>query len=163
VGSVATVNARVGAFFPTLFTITELTEPLVNIIWFLERFGYKEGRIYTVMLFVRVVLFVVLRAFIGPFTVWYALKNYDRNLPQDKHGRVWLGWKQESVLLWKQFRRVLPWWVQLGTVVNVSTFVVLNLGWNVALIKLFMRHLRKESIVAAVLDTAVQADYSELN
>jgi len=137
-GSMAIIIARRAAFFPTAFAVTELTIPVTNLVWVMDRLKMQESDIYKYASVLRAMFFVVFRLFIGLLTLLYAFQNID-GWKRDKR-RVG-GGKERWEAFWKQFTN-LPWWVQAGTVWNVGLFTVLNVMWSKTVIKAAWRRWR---------------------
>lgn len=120
---------QVASFFPAVFLPSELTVVATNALWVLQKLGRDNTKGYGIWLWIRAVLFCLVRAPAGLVGLWYAIKVVSER-PKE---------------LWERFKR-LPTVVWVLTMINYTTFTGLNLYWTVLVFRALIRYREKAGI-----------------
>ncbi|KAI8057257.1 hypothetical protein BDF22DRAFT_740787 [Syncephalis plumigaleata] len=80
-GSLAMLYYRRASFYPIAFLATEMTVPVVNGLWLLDkvfandktRYQGRVGQIRIALVWLRAVVFIVFRLILGPMALWYGM------------------------------------------------------------------------------------------
>lgn len=112
---------RQAAYFPIVFTITELSVIPTNWLWALRTLQVSpQSSQYRVAHMTRSIAFLGFRTFLAPVCLWYAWQQVGGpNLPAT-----------EKLQVWRQIVGRLPWVISAGTIFNVGFLGGLNLWWT---------------------------------
>jgi len=154
IGSTLILFKRQAAFFPALFSITEITVIPGNLVWFLQRLELKKTKLYTIGLALRAGFFLTFRTFVAPFCYYYAVSNPGPLLPHmntilKKYSLIATSRNTGqllSKLTWEDKAQVLKANLfQLEAIVPilciffVTIFGILNVGWTYVIVGNFFR------------------------
>ncbi|KAI9293058.1 hypothetical protein K502DRAFT_52465 [Neoconidiobolus thromboides FSU 785] len=156
---------RKGAFFPLIFTITEITVIPTNLVWVLQRIEMKDSPLYSYGLFFRAIFFLVFRSFITPFLFYYALNNpgdispystllanYDASLPSNIILNS-LNWEEKYFILRSNLSKI-PFIITALSSFFIFVLGLLNTVWSVVIVNNYlMRVLRKPKRKLTIKDT----------
>jgi hypothetical protein len=100
-------------FFATLFQMSELTVLPTNLLWFMSKFGLKERHpnATTSLVKLRAAFYILFRVWLGPWSVYHALKLYSLRELVKKYC-------------------ALPLPVSVGNAANVSFLSMMNFIWT---------------------------------
>jgi hypothetical protein len=81
VGSLAMLYYRRASFYPIAFLATEMTVPVVNGLWLLDkifankktRYQGRVGQIRMALIWLRAIVYIVFRLVLGPMALWYGM------------------------------------------------------------------------------------------
>jgi len=126
-GSFLVMCARQGAFFPTIFVLTEVTAIPQNLLYVVQKLGYnsKDG-ITKMVLLLRSVITLIFRAFVGPAAIYHAVVN--------------------TKLTWKEFFKMHVA-VCMGIMCNVTVLSIMNLYWSVVVCRRSLQVLLKKEVL----------------
>ncbi|KAJ9065423.1 hypothetical protein DSO57_1019751 [Entomophthora muscae] len=133
-----------GAFFPVLFTITEVTVIPGNLVWLLQRLNKKDTSLYEVALALRAAAFIVFRPFAAPFCLYYAFNNPGPLAPYaatilrayvDADGKLpdntiaLINWNEKLQILQSNLVEI-PKIVPILSIIFIALLGFLNLVWS---------------------------------
>ncbi|KAI9591624.1 hypothetical protein BDF19DRAFT_486294 [Syncephalis fuscata] len=75
IGPIIYIIFKQGIFFGFPLTITELTVPFVNVLWFMSRLTNMKPLTRQILLGLRAMAYIILRCFTVPTILWYAVRS----------------------------------------------------------------------------------------
>ncbi|KAI8057192.1 hypothetical protein BDF22DRAFT_669988 [Syncephalis plumigaleata] len=124
-----------GIYFGLPLTITELTVPVVNVLWVASRITDLSPRTRQILLGLRALVYIVARLFTAPIAVWMLAIEYGRT------GMLIPKWS-DLRCFW-HFYRQLPKPCAIMIFVLLSGATVLNVIWTRMAVLSFIHNLRK--------------------
>jgi hypothetical protein len=145
IGAVSMLHYKQGAYFPVVFFITELTVPIVNLIWFTDRFGGTHcapGSFLRLLLVtIRALCFILFRLAVGPLAFAYALDHH-QPLPALVSDVAATASASKWYAFWINFTQ-LPTVVWTGSLAAMMFLSSLNVHWTYGAVRAVSRDWRR--------------------